>query len=86
MAQKAKFKVINKHWLSEGIQVHDVELTDADNKIVKYIVTDFYSVDGEKITETNIAVLPDNVNEDSDAEYIDENSYLGKKIIEFLNV
>ena len=85
MVQKAKFKLLNKHWLSEGIQVQDVELTDADGEVVKYVVTDFYSSDGLKIVETNIAVLPDSVDNNSDAEFIDEDSYLGKKILKFLD-
>ena len=84
MAQKAKFKLLNQHLLSEGILVFDVELTDADNEVVRYIVTDFYSADGRKIIETNISILPDNVDCDSDAEFIDEDSYLGKQICDFL--
>ena len=85
MAQKAKFKLLNQHLLSEGILVFDVELTDADNEVVRYIVTDFYSADGLKIVETTIAVLPDNADCDSDAEFIDEGSNLGKKILKFLD-
>ena len=84
MAQKAKFKLLNQHLLSEGILVFDVELTDADNEVVRYIVTDFYSADKLKIVETTIAVLPDNSDCDSDAEFIDEDSYLGKQICDFL--
>ena len=85
MTQKPKFKLLSKHLLSEGIQIHDVEITDANNKAVKHIVTDFYSADGLKIIETTIAVLPDNVDCDSDAEFIDENSNLGKEILKFLD-
>ena len=84
MAQKAKFKLLSQHQLSEGILSYDVELTDADNEVVRYIVTDFYTADKLKIVETNIAILPDNIDCDSDAEFIDEDSYLGKKICEFL--
>jgi len=85
MAKKAKFKLLSKYLLSEGIQVHDVELTDADDSVTKYIVTDFYSADGLKIIETNISILPDNVDCDSDAEFIDEDSNLGKQILQFLD-
>ena len=84
MTQKAKFKFLGQHQLSSGILVFDVELTDADNDVSRYIVTDFYSADGLKIVETTIAVLPDNADCDSDAEYIDEDSYLGKQICNFL--
>ena len=84
MAQKAKFKFLGTHELTAGIIVNDLELHDADNEVVRYIVTDFYSADKLKIVETTIAVLPNNSDCDSDAEVIDEDSYLGKKICDFL--
>ena len=84
MAQKAKFKFLGTHELTAGIIVNDLELHDADNKVIRYMVTDFYSADKLKIVETTIAVLPDNSDCDSDAEFIDEDSYLGKQICNFL--
>ena len=84
MAQKAKFKFLGQHQLSSGILVFDVELTDADNDVSRYIVTDYYSADKEKIVETTIDKVTKGDNCDSNYEDIDEDSYLGKKICEFL--
>ena len=89
MAQKAKFKFLGQHQLSSGILVFDVELTDADNDVSRYIVTDYYSADKEKIVETTIEKLgkyiegSEQVPAETD-EFIDEDSYLGKQIYNFL--
>ena len=89
MAQKAKFKFLGTHELTAGIIVNDLELHDADNDVSRYIVTDYYSADKEKIVETTIEKLgqyiegSEKVPKETD-EFIDEDSYLGKKICEFL--
>ena len=82
MAQKAKFKFLGQHQLSSGILVFDVELTDADNDVSRYIVTDYYSADKEKIVETTIEKVTSDC--DSDNVDVDEDSYLGKQICNFL--
>ena len=82
MAQKAKFKFLGQHQLSSGILVFDVELTDADNDVSRYIVTDYYSADKEKIVETTIEKVTSYC--DSDNVDVDEDSYLGKQICNFL--
>ena len=84
MAQKAKFKFLGTHELTAGIVVNDLELHDADNDVSRYIVTDYYSADKEKIVETTIDKVTKGDNCDSNYEDIDEDSYLGKKICEFL--
>ena len=82
MTQKAKFKFLGQHQLSSGILVFDVELTDADNDVSRYIVTDYYSADKEKIVETTIEKVTSDC--DSDNVDVDEDSYLGKQICNFL--
>jgi len=84
MTQKAKFKFLGTHELTAGIIVNDLELHDADNDVSRYIVTDYYSADKEKIVETTIDKVTKGDNCDSNYEDIDEDSYLGKKIIKFL--
>ena len=89
MAQKVKFKLLNKYGLTAGIQIHDVELTDADNDVSRYIVTDYYNASKIKIVETTIEKLGEYIEGSEQIpaevdEYIDVDSYLGKKIIEFI--
>ena len=89
MAQKVKFKLLNKYGLTAGIQIHDVELTDADNDVSKYLITDYYNSSKTKIVETTIEKLgkyiegSEQVPAETD-EFINVDSYLGKKIIEFI--
>tara|TARA_Y100000296_G_C4975950_1_gene158219 strand:- start:68 stop:343 length:276 start_codon:yes stop_codon:yes gene_type:complete len=82
MAQKAKFKFLGQHQLSSGILVFDVELTDADNDVSRYIVTDYYNSSKTKIVETTIEKVTSDC--DSDNVDVDEDSYLGKQICNFL--
>ena len=84
MAQKAKFKFLGTHELTAGITVNDLELHDADNDVSRYIVTDYYNSSKTKIVETTIDKVTKGDNCDSNYEDIDEDSYLGKKICEFL--
>ena len=89
MAQKVKFKLLNKYGLTAGIQIHDVELTDADNDVSKYLITDYYNSSKTKIAETTIEKLGEYIGGSEQIpaevdEYIDVDSYLGKKIIEFI--
>ena len=84
MAQKAKFKFLGTHELTAGIVVNDLELHDADNDVSRYIVTDYYNSSKTKIVETTIDKVTKGDNCDSNYEDIDEDSYLGKKICEFL--
>ena len=84
MAQKAKFKFLGTHELTAGIIVNDLELHDADNDVSRYIVTDYYNSSKTKIVETTIDKVTKGDNCDSNYEDIDEDSYLGKKICEFL--
>jgi hypothetical protein len=89
MAQKAKFKLLNKYDLTAGIQIHDVELTDADNDVSKYLITDYYNSSKTKIAETTIEKIGEYIEGSEQIpaevdEYIDVDSYLGKKIIEFI--
>ena len=89
MAQKVKFKLLNKYGLTAGIQIHDVELTDADNDVSKYLITDYYNSSKTKIAETTIEKLGEYIEGSEQIpaevdEYIDVDSYLGKKIIEFI--
>ena len=84
MAQKAKFKFLGTHELTTGIVVNNLELHDADNDVSRYIVTDYYNSSKTKIVETTIDKVTKGDNCDSNYEDIDEDSYLGKKICEFL--
>ena len=89
MAQKAKLKLLNKYGLTAGIQIHDVELTDADNDVSKYLITDYYNSSKTKIVETTIEKIGEYIEGSEQIpaevdEYIDVDSYLGKKIIEFI--
>mgnify|MGYP001100863887 CR=1 FL=1 len=89
MAQKVKFKLLNKYGLTAGIQIHDVELTDADNDVSKYLITDYYNSSKTKIVETTIEKIGEYIEGSEQIpaevdEYIDVDSYLGKKIIEFI--
>ena len=89
MAQKAKLKLLNKYDLTAGIQIHDVELTDADNDVSKYLITDYYNSSKTKIVETTIEKIGEYIEGSEQIpaevdEYIDVDSYLGKKIIEFI--
>ena len=89
MANKAKLKLLNKYDLTAGIQIHDVELTDADNDVSKYLITDYYNSSKTKIVETTIEKIGEYIEGSEQIpaevdEYIDVDSYLGKKIIEFI--
>ena len=89
MAQKAKFKFLGTHELTAGIIVNDLELHDADNDVSRYIVTDYYNASKTKIVETTIEKLGEYIEGSEQIpaevdEYIDVDSYLGKKIIEFI--
>ena len=89
MAQKAKFKFLGTHELTTGIVVNNLELHDVDNDVSRYIVTDYYNSSKTKIVETTIEKLgkyiegSEQVPAETD-EYIDEDSYLGKQICNFL--
>ena len=83
MANKAKFKLLSKHKSDLGtIIYHDIELTDADNDVSKYIVTDYYNSSGLNIEATTIEAVKGDC--DVDNEDINTDSYLGKKIMEFI--
>ena len=89
MAQKVKFKLLNKYGLTAGIQIHDVELTDADNDVSKYLITDYYNSSKTKIVETTIEKIGEYIEGSEQVpaetdEFINVDSYLGKQIIEFI--
>ena len=81
MANKVKFKVVSDLF-SSGIKYYDIELTDTDNDVSRYIVKDYYSADKEKIELTLIEAIKGDC--DVENEDVSCDSYLGKKIIEFL--
>ena len=89
MAKKERFKLVNKYMNAPGILCFDIELHDADDSVTKYLVTDYYSADGRDIVETTIEKLGEYIEGSEQVpaetdEDINENSYLGKKIIEYL--
>ena len=52
------FKLLSKHKSDLGtIIYHDIELTDADNDVSKYIVTDYYNSSGLNIEATTIEAV-----------------------------
>ena len=92
VAQEAKFELLNyrsnKRGVSweggEPISFYDyiVKLTDADGKVVKYSITDYYNEEMNEITDTRIWVLTDKVLE---LNLIENDSKLGKKILTFIS-
>ena len=91
MAQEAKFELLNYRsnkrgvtWEGgESISFYDyiVKLTDADGKVVRYSITDYYNKEMNEITDTRIWVLTDKVME---LELIKNDSRLGIKILGFI--
>ena len=83
MAQKAKFKLLSEtvsHDRGTNSTLnYNVELTDADNDVSNYVVTDYYNASKTEIVETNVVKYED------EGEYIDIDSPLGKKILTFVN-
>ena len=84
MAQKAKFKLLSK-WNSglSCIMYHDIELTDADDDVSRYNVKDYYSVGMERIEVTTIEAIRGEC--DVENKDVSCDSYLGKKILTFIN-
>ena len=81
MVQEAKFELVN--YKLHGLTTeYLVRLTDADGKVVKYSITDYYNEEMNEITDTRIWVLTDIVLE---LNLIENDSKLGKKILTFIS-
>ena len=76
--REAQFYLTSKQSSSDGlIEKFNIKLEDADGIDVNYIVTDYYNSSRTEIVETVIS------NKDTE-EIIDRNSYVAKKILEFI--
>ena len=76
--REAQFYLTKKESSSDGLVEHfHILLEDADGVDVNYIVTDYYNSSRTDIVETIIS------NKDTE-EIINDNSYVGKRILEFV--
>ena len=78
ITREAKFYLTDKWASSDGHQIeYRILLEDADGVDVKYLVTDYFNSDG---TMHDTVIFNDN----EDQNMVDSESYIGKKILTFM--
>jgi len=87
--REAQFYLTSKQSSSDGlIEKFNIKLEDADGVDVNYMVTDYYNSSRTAIIDTVIEKIG-NYTQDEQIpaevdEYVSKDSYIGKKILEFI--
>jgi len=83
------FYLVKKESTDGLVEKHYIKEINTDSQLVNYVVTDYYNSSRTAIIDTTIEKIGQYIHEEQIPaevdEYVEVDSHLGKKILEFLN-